>query len=93
MSKWSKIKAVKTMVKEKKEGEEEEEEDFLYEILDLPDPKYKFKFLKPVTYFMRWSYWLRIPTLAIPANVANSKFLKSDIIHMSNIPTLCRVEI
>ena len=51
MSKWSKIKAVKTMVK--KEGEEEEEEDHLYEILDLPDPKYKFKFLKPVTYFMR----------------------------------------
>lgn len=53
MSKWSKIKMVKTMVKEKKDGEEEEEEDFLYEIIDLPDPKYKFKFLKPVTYFMR----------------------------------------
>ena len=25
----------------------------LYEILELPDPKYKFKFMKPVTYFMR----------------------------------------
>ena len=54
MSKWSKIKMVKTMVKgEKKDGEEEEDEDVLYEIMDLPDPKYKFKFLKPVTYFMR----------------------------------------
>ena len=25
----------------------------LYETLELPDPKYKFKFMKPLTYFMR----------------------------------------
>ena len=25
----------------------------MYDILELPDPKYKFKFMKPLTYFMR----------------------------------------
>ena len=47
----------------------------LYEILDLPDPKYKYKFLKPVTYFMRSPNFEDSET-----KVENHNKIKNDII-------------
>ena len=60
MSKWVKLKKIQPVSKPleiDENGIETEEEKHLYEIEQIPDPKYKLKVFKPLQYFQRNLYF------------------------------------
>ena len=86
MSKWGKVKSI-VAVKDV-EPEEYEEEEPIYEILEMPEPKFRLKIYKPLNYFMRKAEFqdgeTKVHDEMLPCPKTRKKYIPSQPFHKSD---------
>ena len=85
MSKWGKVKKIKKILAVTSDEPEEPKEEKLYDIQVMPEPKYKQKVVKPVSYFVRQAEFQDSETLGLeeihPCHETRKNFIPSQPFH------------